>query len=281
MLPRPLIRVSELAAQIGAVRLIECCGAADAATIAARSHVANSVVTGYADLSAHVDDAAYGGRHPLPPVEEFSRTVASWGIDATTPVVVVDSVTLGNDGGARCYWMLRAIGLTDVRYLATTMEALLACVGAKACLPPKHNAAALAPAKWLRPVVDIDDVEKARTNPARKIFDARALPRYRGDVEPIDPVAGHIPGAHSAPFADDLATPTSMNSDDELRERYKTLIDNTPADQVIVYCGSGVTACQTIIAMEAAGYDNVSLYVGSWSEWCRRSDKPIGTGEKT
>lgn len=270
MLPRPLIRVSELATQIGAARLIECCGAADAATIGTRSHVANSVVIGYSELSAHVEDAAYGGRHPLPPVAEFCRKVASWGIDATTPVAIVDSVTLGNDGGARCYWMLRAIGLTDVRYLATTMGDLLASVGTNACLPAKADVTTLEPGVWLRPVVDIDGVEKARTDSTRRLFDARALPRYRGEVEPIDPVAGHIPGAHSAPFADDLATPTSMKSNDELRARYKTLLGTTPSDHVIVYCGSGVTACQTLIAMEAAGFENASLYVGSWSEWCRR-----------
>ncbi|MBK8172495.1 MAG: sulfurtransferase [Sandaracinaceae bacterium] len=280
MLPRPLIRPAELAPHIGDVRLIEACGATDAATLASRPTIVNAVRVGYSDLAARVDDAAFGGRHPLPPIEEFCKLVASWGIDATTSVAIVDSATLAMDAGARCYWMLRAIGLTDVRYVTTTMPELLAACGRNTALPPSASVATLTPAHWLMPIVDIEGIEAARQDPKRRIFDARTNPRYRGDVEPIDPVAGHIPGSRNAPFADDLETPTSMKSDEALRARYTELMKNISADNTIVYCGSGVTACQTLIAMEAAGFPNAILYVGSWSEWSRRLDKPIGRGDE-
>lgn len=265
----PLVDPTEFVADLSRVRVIEAHGAADAASVAARTHIPNAVVIGYADLSDHDVDPSHGGRHPLPDVREFAMRVASWGIDTSTPVVVVDASAIGNDGAARCCWMLRAIGLSDVRVSSVALAELLATGGETPCMAPKTNAATLTPPTWLLPTVSIDDVARLSNDPNYRLIDARAAGRYRGDHEPIDPVAGHIPGAINVPFQDDLASPTKMKNVEDLRTRYGTLLADTDVSKVVVYCGSGITASQTLLAMEAAGFHGAALYVGSWSEWCR------------
>src|SRR5262249_42946117 len=127
--------------------------------------------------------------------------------------------------------------------------------------------------RYLLPLVDIETVDRLRSNPQFMILDARAGERFRGEVEPIHPVAGHIAGAHSAPLGDNLRTDGTFESAAELRAYYDALRGSVAPDHLVASCGSGVTACHTLLALEIAGLPGAALYVGSWSEWCR-SDRP-------
>ncbi len=131
---------------------------------------------------------------------------------------------------------------------------------------------------WLRPTVDIDTVDALRTNPEWKVLDVRSAPRFRGETEPIDPVAGHIPGAVNLPFSENLSG-DRFKSAEELRAQYAALLGGTNPEHLVVHCGSGVTACHTLLALELAGLDGASLFVGSWGEWCR-NDRPQAKGEQ-
>jgi thiosulfate/3-mercaptopyruvate sulfurtransferase len=123
---------------------------------------------------------------------------------------------------------------------------------------------------WQRPTVDMNEVDARRNDPEWKVLDVRSVPRYRGETEPIDPIAGHIPGAINLPYTENLDG-DFFKASDALRTQYQQLLGETPVDRLIVHCGSGVTACHTLLALEAAGLEGASLYVGSWSEWCRNA----------
>ncbi len=122
--------------------------------------------------------------------------------------------------------------------------------------------------RWLLPTVDIDEVDALRTDPAWRVIDARSATRFAGLEEPIDPVAGHIPGAINVPFAENLER-GRFKSPETLRRMYEERLEGVDGGRVVVHCGSGVTACHTLLALEIAGMRGASLYVGSWSEWCR------------
>jgi thiosulfate/3-mercaptopyruvate sulfurtransferase len=117
--------------------------------------------------------------------------------------------------------------------------------------------------------VTLDQVDRLRQDPDWKILDVRARPRYQGVTEPIDPVAGHIPGAVNLPFTENLDSQGRFKAPDILREMYRALLGGTSPEHLVVHCGSGVTACHTLVALERAGLTGGALYVGSWSEWCR------------
>jgi thiosulfate/3-mercaptopyruvate sulfurtransferase len=123
---------------------------------------------------------------------------------------------------------------------------------------------------WQLPTVTLDEVDARRNDPSWRVLDVRATPRFRGDTEPIDPVAGHIPGAVNLPYTENLG-----KSPEELRAMYEELLGGVPPERLIVHCGSGVTACHTLLALDRAGLHGASLYVGSWGEWCR-NDMPVG-----
>jgi thiosulfate/3-mercaptopyruvate sulfurtransferase len=126
-------------------------------------------------------------------------------------------------------------------------------------------------------VVSAEQINAMRVDPSYRVLDARAAPRFHGREETIDPVAGHIPGALSAPYADNLNAQGLFRSPAELRARYQGLLGDTPADRVAVYCGSGVSAAQTILAMQVAGLGEARLYAGSWSEWITDPARPVAT----
>ncbi len=222
-----------------------------------------------ADLERHLAtpaDAAHGGRHPLPPLAEWLHTVARWGIAPDTDVVVTDD----QDGGlaaARCWWMLRAIGHERVTVVPfADLDLPLTDVPT----PLTRAAPYPGPTDWLWPTVDVDEVDRRRDDPAWRVLDARSADRFRGEVEPIDPVAGHIPGARNLPWQE--------TTDPEVfRARYDAVVGDVPAERVIVHCGSGVTACHTLLQLDRLGRPPAALYVGSWGEWCRQG-RPIGTG---
>jgi thiosulfate/3-mercaptopyruvate sulfurtransferase len=229
----------------------------------------------YADLDTqlaeHGNPAA--GRHPLPSRETLQAAVRDWGIDDGDTVVVYDDVA--NLASGRAWWVLRDAGIADVRVLD---GALAAWTDAGFDLE-EGDAPAVRPGTAVvspgtLPVLGIDDVlDHARTG---LLLDARAGERFRGEVEPMDPRAGHIPGAVSAPTTQNNDESGRFRSPDELRERFAAL-GAEPGATVGVYCGSGVSAAHEAIALSLAGYRPV-LYPGSWSQWSQHPDRPVATG---
>lgn len=225
------------------------------------------------DLAAHVADPAHGGRHPLPAIDAFAATLGRWGITPRSHVVAYDDQG-GANAASRLWWMLRAIGHERVQVVDGGLAALRAAGFALTGDEPAVTPAPPYPhAGGYRGTVDIDDVERARGAADRRLIDVRAAFRFRGDSDPFDPVAGHIPGARNAPYADNLAPDGAFKPAGELRAMLTGVLDGIAPAQTIVHCGSGVTACHTLLALDRAGLTGAQLYIGSWSEWCRRPDR--------
>jgi len=231
----------------------------------------------YVDLDTQL--ARHGepgdGRHPLPPADRFQRDARSWGIDPGDTVVVYDD--LKNLSAARAWWLLRYGGIDDVRLLDGGLSAWRA-----AGLPlDTGEPAAPAPgsvtlAYGALPVVTID--QAAAFPGAGVLLDARAGERYRGEVEPIDPRAGHIPGARSAPTTENLDADGRFLPPEQLRARFATL-GVEPGTPVAAYCGSGVTAAHEVVALALAGFD-AALFPGSWSQWANHPERPVAVGSE-
>ncbi|MFN8500908.1 sulfurtransferase [Kouleothrix sp.] len=215
------------------------------------------------------------GRHPLPAPERFAAAAGRAGIGPDTHVVAYDAS--GGAYAARLWWLLRYFGHERVSLLDGGWPAWLA-----GGYPTTTAAPAVAPAEFIavpRPamLVDAAAVDALRREPRALLLDARATERYEGRVEPIDPQAGHIPGARSAPFAGNLRADGHMKSADELRERYLALGADA-ADPIVCYCGSGVTAAHAVFALWLAGRADALLYEGSWSDWSSDPARPVATG---
>lgn len=225
--------------------------------------------------------AANEGRHPLPAREVAAACFAAAGVDAGTPVVVMDG---GNAlVAARAWWMLRELGHPAVRVLAGGFAAWAA-----AGLPTASGAAIPAVPGQFAPsaptpgfgTVDADELWRALQAGATAL-DARAADRYAGLVEPLDPVAGHIPGARNLPYGSLLQADGTLLPEPQLRERLEAALAGNPAAAALLYCGSGVTACALHLAFTTAGLADSAgprVYTGSWSEWCRTPGRPIATG---
>ena len=231
------------------------------------------------DLAAPVADAAAGGRHPLPELAAFAEVLGRLGITPASHVVVYDDKA-GANAAARCWWLLRAAGHPAVQVLDGGLAAALA-----AGFPTSAGPETVAPAPsypttgWALPAVTMAAVERATRSGSSLIIDVREAARYRGETEPIDLVAGHIPTAVNVPFTGNLAADGTFLAPELLRAKYRAVLHERPETEVIVHCGSGVTACHTLLAMAQAGLAIPSLYVGSWSEWSR-NELPQATGEQ-
>ncbi|MDN5289180.1 MAG: sulfurtransferase [Mucilaginibacter sp.] len=231
------------------------------------------------DLAAKVTDAAIGGRHPLPDIHDFAAFLGKLGITPQSHVVVYDDKA-GAFGGARFWWMLRAIGHTNVQVLNGGLQAAVNAgieLSTDEYIP--HPVSSYPIANGFNGTVGIEDVKTAAHDTDRIVIDVRETPRYLGQTEPIDLIAGHIPGAFNLPYINNLGTDGKYLPADTLRKAYDETLAGVPYDNVIVHCGSGVTACHTLLGMEYAGIEGPKLYVGSWGEWSRR-DLPIGTTER-
>lgn len=228
------------------------------------------------DLAAIPANPADGGRHPLPSPADFVQKLGKWGIHRKTRVVIYDDMG-GANAAARLWWMLKSIGHSRVQVLNGGYQAAV-----KAGLPiSKGNEEAKSvvsypESTWRLPVVNLAEVEKQVSDPNFAVIDVRDAYRYRGESEPIDLIAGHIPGAINLPYSMNLDENGLFHAPEKLREMYQPLFEEKGLSKITVHCGSGVTACHTLLAMSAAGFQIPSLYVGSWSEWSR-NDKPIGT----
>lgn len=226
------------------------------------------------DLADVGENAAFGGRHPLPEIQKFSETVARLGISADSHVIIYDDKN-GANAAARAWWMLRSFGLKNIQVLdggiqAAEKEGLEFSSGEETF----EKSEIITKEHWLLPVSSLEDVENELTSESATVIDVRDTYRYKGESEPIDLIAGHIPGAINFPFSENLDQNGSFLKPEILREKYKDLLKNKP-EKLIVHCGSGVTACHTILALEYAGFQMSNLYVGSWSEWSRREGKEI------
>lgn len=274
----PILAAEALRPRLASVRLLDA--RQDPAEYAA-GHLPGAL---HADLNRHLStasdpdhDPARGGRHPLPPVDRFAAQLGAWGIGPGTEVVIYDAAGGGN-AAARLWWMLRALGHERVFVLdgglQAALEAGLALTAQAATAPP----AAPYPAdRWCLPQVEAHEVEGLCHDPTRKVLDVRSAERWRGDEEPFDPVAGHIPGSLNLPWNENLGPDGRFKSLEALRAQYEALLAGTPPARLAVHCGSGVTACHALLALEIAGLPGAALYVGSWSEWCRSDREKSGS----
>ena len=218
-------------------------------------------------LSAARDPGAnpkHGGRHPLPPLDRWLAQLGEWGIGPETHVVIYDD-QFGANAAARAWWMLRAVGHERVSVLEDALTLPMTTDVPEITPRPPYPASS-----WQRPTVDMARVDELRRDPDWKVLDVRSRERFLGKIEPIDPIAGSIEGAVNLPFAENLEN-GRFKSPEALRAMYDELLDGTPPERLVVHCGSGVTACHTLLALEAAGLEGPSLYVGSWGEWCRNN----------
>ena len=226
------------------------------------------------DLAEIGEDAAFGGRHPLPSVEKFAETLSNLGIAENSHIIVYDDKNASN-AAARAWWMLRSFGFEKVQVLDGGMQAaekngLEFSSGEEVF----EKASLIKKDQWLLPVSSLEIVENELKNDSSTVIDVRDAYRYKGESEPIDLVAGHIPGAINIPFSENLDENGNFLNPEVLKEKYKQLLENKP-EHLIIHCGSGVTACHTILALDYAGFPMPDLYVGSWSEWSRRDGKEI------
>ena len=241
----------------------------------AKAHIPGAV---YADLNRDLSDLSKQGvgRHPLPDADAFSRVLSGWGWTPQTRVVAYDDAG-GALAASRLWWMIRLVGgnaavldggikawiaagfgLTDVRTLRTPSRVDVA-----------FDTSQIVMTEELQRLLDADEI---------LLLDARAAARYRGENESIDPVAGHVPGARSQPFSENLDTNGAFKSAAELRERFAGKLAGYSPHDVVHMCGSGVTACHNLLAMEHAGLAGSRLYAPSWSGWIAGGKRAIAVG---
>lgn len=230
------------------------------------------------DLSAHEPaQAVNGGRHPLPQRELFAQTLQALGLDSTMQAVVYDRS--GANYCGRLWWMLKWAGHDAVAVLDGGLQAWEAIGGAVESGPaqprPRGNFQ-LKPA--LRRLVQTDEVLQQLGQPSQTLIDARATPRYRGEVEPLDAVAGHIPGALNRPYAENFDANGRFKKPEQLRAEFDQLLAGRDASGAVHHCGSGVSAVPNILAMELVGFPAPALYAGSWSEWSSTPGAPVARG---
>ncbi len=213
------------------------------------------------------------GRHPLPDPEQLAQRLGDIGIGATTQVVVYDDAQ-GMIAG-RLWWLLRWLGHDRVALLNGGLQAWQAAAGVMTKLLPTLSPRVFVPRQQDRLRVDADYVLERIESPHMHLIDGRAADRFRGENETIDPVGGHIPGAINRFFKDNLLADGRFKPAAELRAEWLAILAGTLPDQVVHQCGSGVSACVNMVAMEIAGLPGSKLYAGSWSEWCADRGRPI------
>jgi len=238
----------------------------------------------HADLDRHLSThdtahSASGGRHPLPTREAFAGWLRSAGLNSGQQVVVYDRQNANYCG--RLWWMLRWCGHEAVAVLDGGLAAWQAAGGAieqgPAAMPLATGDFALSPS--LAPTADSRGIAGRLGAPDLTVIDARAAARFRGEVEPLDPVAGHIPGALNRPFADNLAPDGRFKPADQLRAEFERLLAGRDPATVVHHCGSGVSTVPNVLAMEIAGLGRTALYPGSWSEWCNTPGLPCARSQ--
>jgi thiosulfate/3-mercaptopyruvate sulfurtransferase len=233
----------------------------------------------YASLDRDLSDLARIpeglGRHPLPLEHAFNRTLGGWGWRPGVQMVAYDAGS-GALAAARLWWLLRLAGVREAAVLnggyAAWIAAGLPVETATAIPAPAAVSLRYDPRQWVLDAAALHDASQPW------LLDARAAPRYRGEVEPLDRAAGHVPGAHNRPFTDNLGTDGRFKPAAQLRDEFSALLGDVPSERVVHMCGSGVTACHNLLAMEYAGLAGSRLYAPSWSGWISDPSRPLATG---
>ncbi|PWS27595.1 sulfurtransferase [Pedobacter yonginense] len=240
-----------------------------------KEHLKGSLFADVNDDLANIGDFAKGGRHPLPTLNQFAKVLQRFGIAKSSHIIVYDDKNGGN-AAARLWWMLRAIGHKKVQVIDGGFDAAV-----KAGFPTSNAreiAKVVGPyeiSDWSLPLADIDEVEQVAKREEYIVIDVRDANRFAGLTEPIDLIAGHIPGARNIPFTENLDGAGSFLAPEILKHKYLKALGNVKPENVIVHCGSGITACHTLLAMDYAGLPIPKLYVGSWSEWSRNNKQMV------
>jgi len=229
----------------------------------------------YADLNQDLSSPVqpYTGRHPLPNFDSLAKQLGKWGVNNRSQVVVYDDA--GGAFAGRMWWLLRSMGHTQVALLdggyGHWRKQGLPTTTALPKISPSAFRAYLDNRQWL----DASQVETGLASRSLILVDARTPERFLGRSEPIDPVAGHVPGALNRPLQSNLDRNGLFLAPDQLRRQFTDLISTFPAERVVHMCGSGVTACHNLLAMEIAGLGGSKLYAGSWSEWIRNRNRRV------
>ncbi len=223
--------------------------------------------TQLADIKSDISE---GGRHPLPEITIFAKTLNSLGITKNKHIVIYDDKN-GSNASARFWWMLKSVGHEKVQVLNGGLNR-----AKENYFPLSSNTEIITidsepyqVDKWNLPTIEINEVENISQNPNYLVVDVRDKERYEGKTEPIDLIAGHIPGAINVPFTENLDKNGLFLKPDQLKRKYKTLFGEIKTENIVINCGSGVTACHTLLALDYAEMEMPKLYVGSWSEWSR------------
>lgn len=246
----------------------------------ARINYENNHLNGayFVDINAQLadikNDFSDGGRHPLPTIQKFAKTLTDLRITNEKHIVIYDDND-GSNAAARFWWMLKSIGHVKVQVLNGGLAQA-----------KKYNfpfSSEIEPIQklekpyqfdqWKLPTINIQEIENILNNPNYLIVDVRDTARFQGKTEPIDLIAGHIPSAINIPFKENLDENGCFISQSELVIKYKKAFENIKTENIVVHCGSGVTACHTLLALDYAEMDIPKLYVGSWSEWSRNNKK--------
>lgn len=274
----PIISPEQLAAIIDQVKIFDVSSGKEAKANYLNEHIKGAY---FIDLNSQLSDikenAADGGRHPLPSPEKFARTLSNYGLSPESHIIVYDDKN-GANAGARFWWMLRAVGHEKVQVLdgglaSAKLSGIPVSSGEEI---PDELFMTYQADQWLLPIVNLEQVESVALDEEHKVIDVREADRYNGLVEPIDLIAGHIPGAINIPYMQNLDQNGRFLEPEQLKEMYERELDGVESKNTIVHCGSGVTACHTLLAMAHAGMEIPKLYVGSWSEWSR-NDMPMVT----
>jgi thiosulfate/3-mercaptopyruvate sulfurtransferase len=276
-----LVETAELAPHLGDPRLVivdvrhDLADSAFGEAAYAKSHIPGAVFA-HVDRDLSAPRSPHSGRHPLPTPEAAAKLFGRLGIGATKQVVAYDQ---GNGVYAsRLWWMLRWLGHDSVAVLDGGFAKWM-----REGRPVSTDVPHVAPAKFVAtnvlPTVNATGIAASLPRHGLLLLDARTAERYRGDAEPIDPVAGHIPGALNRPYTRNIHDDGTFRSPRELRSEFEGMLHGRAPDDLVHYCGSGVTACHNLLAMTIAGYPLTRLYPGSWSEWITDRRRPIAKGQ--
>ncbi len=282
MLYTTLISCRELVAHLGSPTwvVVDCrFNLADPAAGEEAYHAGHIPGAHYAhldrDLSGPITPTS--GRHPLPDTAKLAQRLGQWGVTEHSQVVAYDDA--GGAFAARLWWLLRWLGhsrvaVLDGGYPAWTRGGHSTTTEIPATRPGTF-VPSVDPSQWLTSAA----LEGLVADKSVQLIDARDPERFRGEVEPIDLVAGHIPGAVNLPFKQNLTPEGTFESPEKLSQRFAPLAESRDPETIVHMCGSGVTACHNVLAMEHAGLGGSRLYAGSWSEWIREAGRPVATGE--
>lgn len=277
---------------ISAAELVHMLDAPDWAIVDCRFSLSESERGRQDYLQAHIPRAVYAhlnedlsgeivpgktGRHPLPAIETFADVLSNWGIDTGVQVVAYDE-SGGSMAAARLWWMLRWMGHDAVAVLDGGWQHWQQAGYPVAAGVERRAYKTFTPQVRRELLVTTGEVMARLHDPDFRLVDVRSGERYRGEQESIDPVAGHIPGAMSAPFADTLGADSRFLPQPEMHLHFEHLLGKAPPERAIFYCGSGVTSAHTLLALAHAGFRDGRLYAGSWSEWITDPNRPTAKG---